>query len=256
MFKSHLTCPNFMCKHSFSTRYGGMSQNQFNSLNLGFSYGDDEDLVTKNWEFFSDMSNISIENLVWTKQVHKNKVAIVTAEDAGNNIKSHMEGYDGLVTNKKDVTLCIFTADCAPLLLYDIKEKIIGAIHCGWKPICSDIVKNAIDAFKKLGSKIENITACVGPCIGPCCFEVGQEVVDAFTELLGKGSSEKIVHTNDKNKQTIDLQEAIKIRLVQLGIPSKKVNKIEECTSCNVDKYFSYRKQNGDCGRMASIISL
>ncbi len=61
----------------------------------------------------------------------KNKIAIVDYEDCGEKIEDHLIGYDGLITNKKNLTLCIFTADCAPLLLYDQQAKIIGAIHCG-----------------------------------------------------------------------------------------------------------------------------
>lgn len=256
MNKSYITCKNFDCIHAFSTRLGGISNEEFSSLNLGFDYGDAKDCVNKNWSVFADATGIPIDNLIWTKQVHQNKIKIVTKKDAGDKTQDHLIGFDGLITKDKNVTLCIFTADCAPLLLHDKNSQIIGAIHCGWRPICADIINNAIETFKKLGAKTENISAAIGPCIGPCCFEVGKEVVDAFTKLLGKDSLSKIVKRHKGQTTNVNLQAAIEQRLTQLGVQKSNINKVEECTSCHNEKYFSFRKQNGKCGRMANVIRI
>ncbi|MDO5329326.1 MAG: peptidoglycan editing factor PgeF [Coriobacteriia bacterium] len=169
-------------------------------------------------------------------QVHKNNVEIVQKPGQYN-------ATDGLVTNKPGIKLCIFTADCAPLLLVDPINKIIGNLHCGWKPFVADIVKTGVDKMRELGAK--DIYAAIGPCINECCFETGEEVAIAFEKLLGKSCW---------NNRHSNLRAGIELRLNQLGIT--EVYHINECTCCNVNTYFSYRAENGNCGRLGHVIEL
>ena len=131
MEKIFENCNEFKCLHAFSTRLGGVSDSEFEALNLGFGYGDSDSNVIKNWDIFSKATKIPIDNLVWSKQVHKNKVKILARNFITSEINIGLNGYDGLVTNNENLTLCIFTADCTPVLLCDRKAKVIAALHCG-----------------------------------------------------------------------------------------------------------------------------
>lgn len=131
MNKIYENCEEFKCVHAFSTRLGGVSDGEFESLNLGFGYDDSDENAIKNWNIFSKATKIPINNLVWSKQIHKNKVKILPLDFIPSQINVGMNGYDGLVTNNENLTLCIFTADCTPVLLCDNKANVIAALHCG-----------------------------------------------------------------------------------------------------------------------------
>lgn len=102
----------------------------------------------------------------------------------------------------------------------------------------------------------ENTYAAIGPGIGQCCFETNNDVYDALLRCLGESANKCSNFDSEKNKYYIDLQKAVKIRLIQLGIKEKNIQTIRECTSCNSKKYFSYRHDNGKTGRMASVVQI
>src|SRR5699024_1596750 len=92
---------------------------------------------------------------------------------------------DGIVSATPGLTLFCFTADCAPVLLYDPAARVAGSIHCGWRSTVQDILRNAVGAMVSLGAEPGRISASVGPAIGPCCFETGTDVPEAVEKLLG-----------------------------------------------------------------------
>lgn len=251
-------CNDFNCPHAFSTKRGGVSSGYFSSLNLGYKYEDNINNIHKNWRIFEKATNISVEHLVRADQYHKTDVAIVDKNDSQNPENSTAIGeYDGLVTNDKDVCLVIFTADCAPVLLYDSKAQVIAALHCGWKPFSADIIKAGIEQMQKLGASTTNISAVIGPCISKCCFETGKEVVDAIDNLLDHTNHNFYKKSYEKaDKYYVDLPLAIKLKLQLAGIDKAKIYNIGQCSYCEKDKYFSYRRDNKLTGRMANIIKL
>lgn len=192
------------------------------------------------------------------RQVHKADVLVVSKKMVGAPSTGNYIGeFDGLVTNCPDVTLAVFTADCCPVLLYDENAQVVGALHCGWKPLCADIIFEGIKKMESLGAKPENISAGIGPCINQCCFETGPEVVEGVKSLIGAKTNKCfVVSKTCKNKFYVNLRKTVQIRLVQLGVPLQKISNINECTSCNNKKYFSYRAENGKTGRLANIIKL
>ena len=157
------------CPHGFSTRTGGVSDGIYKSLNLGMNRGDDKLRVIENWNRFLDSAGVRNREFVCGEQVHENNVHIATKDDLRPAYgPGEMNVADGYVTNLKDVPLAIFIADCVPVLLYDKKNKVIGAVHCGWRSTVADIQKNAVDKMVFLGAKEKDIVAAVGPAIGKC----------------------------------------------------------------------------------------
>ncbi|MCR5128246.1 MAG: peptidoglycan editing factor PgeF [Lachnospiraceae bacterium] len=250
--KSHLiTFP-----HGFSTRTGGVSEGIFASLNLGMSRGDDAEKVKENYRRFFASCGIDDIPFVCGKQVHGNHVMIV---DANNARPAYGYGTlyeaDGYVTATPGVPLVVFTADCIPLLLADEKNRVVAAVHSGWRSTVADIEKVAVKKMLECGAEMEQIHACVGPAIGKCCFEVGPEVIDAVNALLC--TDECSLYTQKENgKYMLDLKGVLKKCLLRTGISEENIEVITDCTMCLPEKYWSHRYTNGERGSQAAVIMI
>lgn len=253
--KSHiLTCP-----HGFSTRRGGVSGGIFESLNLGrLTLGDEPERVRENWRIFGAALGIDTSRFVHGLQVHGNHVRIASKEDAhGITEAASWDSADGYVTNIPGVPLAVFTADCAPLLLQDPEAGVIGAIHCGWRPVAADIIRNALEAMMSLGAAAANIRAAVGPCIHRCCFQTGPEVAEAMDELLkGEGAGLWSPDPAEDGKYRLDLPGVVERRLRQLGVKADNIEIIGQCTMCLPEIYWSHRSMGMARGSQANVIML
>ena len=154
-------------KHCFFSRKGGFSKGIYQSLNCGKGSKDNKKNVFRNLSLVSKKMKINQERLALMRQTHSNKVIIINKK----NKDSKKFNSDALITKMKGVALGVVTADCVPIILYDIKNQIIGCIHAGWKGASSGIIENTVKKFKKLNSK-NKIFASIGPCIGEKSYEV------------------------------------------------------------------------------------
>lgn len=177
-------------------------------------------------------------------QIHSNTIKIVNSSE-GWHEASTME-CDGLITDQKNLALTILTADCVPVLFYDRVNKVIGAVHAGWKGTQLQIASKAVDIMKKsFGSNPNDIHAYIAPSIGQCCYEVGGDVAKYFTQED---------YQNKGDKFMLDLPHINKTQLIQMKIPSENITLSNICTACEVDRFFSYRKECGCSGRFMSMI--
>ncbi|MCX7746812.1 MAG: peptidoglycan editing factor PgeF [Clostridia bacterium] len=243
--------------HCFTTRNGGVSEGDCFSLNLGLNRKDLKENVIENFKRVSDALGIDYKNFVFSNQVHDNKIKIVDESDRGKGlfIESNIIGYDGLVTNKKQVALVTFYADCVPIFFFDPLNEVIALAHSGWRGTVKEIGAEVLSTMKKnFGSQAEDIEVVIGPSIGDCCFEVGEEV---YREFIGVFPWSCIFcKKTGEGKWHIHLQEIIKRCLVLWGLAEDKVLLSEMCTKCNSDTFFSYRGSNGKTGVQAAIMQL
>ena len=161
-----------------------------------------------------------------------------------------IEDCDALITNVPYVVLTILTADCVPILLYDPEQKVVAAVHAGWKGSKAQIVKKTVKKMIQIfGSNASDIKAGIAPSIGGCCYEVGEEVAEHFFDLpqAYKQSGEKYM---------LDLPTVNKQQLLDVGIKIDNIEMSHICTACEVEHYFSYRKEHGCSGRFMSMIAL
>lgn len=243
--------------HGFSTRLGGFSKGDFSSLNLGMKLGDDKGTVTQNYQAFLNECKIGYRPFVYGNQVHKNHVHIATKKDAYFPFKNESPiEADGYVTNVPDLPLVIFTADCVPILLEDSKNKVIGAIHSGWRSTVADIEGEAIKQAIAIGAQTENIHIAIGPAIEKCCFEVGPEVIDATIALLGSELAGSFYSQKSNGKFMLDLKGVVKERFIQFGIAPDNIEYVGGCTMCNNDRYYSHRVSGLNRGSLACSIML
>jgi len=185
-------------------------------------------------------------------QTHSDNIAIIqNIESKGwRGQESVIEDCDALISDKKGVMLTILTADCVPILLFDPKRHIIGAVHAGWRGTEQKIVSKTIQRMQQIfGSNPTDILAGVAPSIGRCCYEVGEDVAQHFFE-------ESEAFSKKEGKFMLDLPHLNKIQLLQSGLLEKNIEMSSICTACEVDKYFSYRKEQGCSGRFMSMIGL
>ena len=238
-------------RHFISTRNGGVSKPPFDTLNLSFNVSDDPKHVAVNRQILSSALGFNLELMTTAKQVHGNKVAVVTKATRGKGAIDHgsaLAGIDAMVTNVPGILLMIQAADCVPLLFYDPKQKVIAATHAGWRGTILKIARNTVSSMvKRFKSDPAYIYVGIGPSIGPCCYEVGRKVIrEASKDLL------KI--RNGKNY--FDLWKANKSQLIEAGIPASNIEVSKICTHCSSDIFFSSRAGGGITGRFGAGIML
>jgi len=242
--------------HCFTTRRGGVSKGEYDSLNMAFNKTDDRKNVEENYRRVADALNIDIGSMVFSNQVHQSKIRVVTEEDRGKGIirKSDIIGYDGLVTDSKEVTLVTFYADCVPVFLFDPEKTVISIAHSGWRGTAMKISKEALMKMKeKFLCEPQNIVAAIGPSIGKCCFEVGDDVYDEFKAKIDW--SVEYCERKDQ-KWHFDLPAIIKRTLIDEGVKEENIVLSDICTKCNKDLFFSHRGDNGKTGTMVGIMKI
>lgn len=229
-----------------STRNGGVSEGAYSSLNLGRNTGDLAENVHKNTLRLCAASGIDPNQLVCSDQVHG--TAILTAEKPG-----HFQGYDALITDKKNLFLCIFTADCYPILIYDPRHNASGAVHAGWKGSAGRIVMKTIEAMQmRFNSVPAECLAYIGTGISAGAYEVGREVAMRFPADCGLQSP----LGQENEKYCLDLGMVNYRQLLASGIPPLHIEQSPFCSVRDSNLFFSYRRDQGITGRMASLIGV
>lgn len=205
-------------------------------------------------DLFEDLSqilNISKEKIFSAKQVHGTDVLVITDN---NYDKKDIGEKDGLVTNVKNIALCTYHADCVPIYFYDNNKQVIGIAHAGWKGTLNNINKNIIDNMVgKFDCNLKDIYVAIGPSIGPCCYEIGEDVFELFIQEYNENPN---IFVKVDKKIFLNLWEVNKINILNLGIEENNISNNQICTSCNVDKFHSYRKEKGTKSRMIAAITL
>lgn len=244
--------------HCFTTRAGGVSEGPFSSMNIGFGTGDSSENVKKNMEIMINRLKLDIDNIVETHQTHTNNCVYVTEEHKGKVLLEYsqtgMKDIDGIYTDKKNITLMSFHADCTPIFLYDPVKRVIGLAHAGWRGTVQNIGGIMIRKFKEMfNSDPKDIIAAIGPSLCQNCFEVDEDVKDLFLE------NDK--HFNDFMiqkgvKYHFDLWEINKYLLLKEGLDKQNIEISGACTKCRNDLFFSHRGQGGKRGLMAGLIMM
>ena len=198
-------------------------------------------------EFGSDTLHFMVAD-----QTHSDNIHIITNEhtQGWKSLESAIENCDALITNQRNVVLTILTADCVPLLLFDPIQNAIAAVHAGWKGSKLEIVKKTVDKMSQVfGSKPKDIIAGIGPSIGACCYEVSKDVADHFSHMPH-------AYMPKHDKYMLDLPYINKQQLIDAGLKEHHIEMSNICTACEVDRFFSYRQEDGCSGRFMSLIVL
>lgn len=243
--------------HGFSTRFGGVSQGIYHSMNLSYTRGDDKKAVDENFQRFCSVIHIDWEKVCSTDQTHTANVRVVTKEDAGHGIRTQKKYFnvDGQITNVPGIPLISYHADCVPLFFVDPVKKAIGLTHSGWKGTAARIGANTILAMQEnYGSDPKDILAVIGPSICQKCYEVSQEVADIFQAQFRV--SDKLLYKKGNGKYQLNLWEANNQVLLDAGMLPEHITQTSWCTGCHPERLWSHRKSGNDRGSLAAFLCL
>ncbi len=238
-------------KHGFFNSNGGQSKNIYKSLNCGPGSLDNKTDIKKNLQIVRKKISSKAKNIFLLNQFHSNKFIFI---DEGYKNKKKPKA-DAIITNQRNLPIAVLTADCAPILIYDDKMKMIAAIHVGWKGAFKGIIKKVIKFMIKKGCLLENITAVIGPSISLKNYEVKEDFKKKF---IKKDKKNFMFFKSKKNKLYFDLTNYIHTSLKTIKIKHIDVLKIDTFDIKN--KFFSARRalklKHNDYGRNISIIML
>ena len=236
-------------KHCFFSRKGGFSKGIYKSLNCGRGSKDKKKNILKNLNFISKKMLVSKSKLILMNQTHSAKVIEINKINYKKKINS-----DAMITKIKGIALGVLTADCVPIIIYDIKNEIVGCIHAGWKGALSGIITNTVNKIKKLNSA-NKIYASIGPCIGKKSYEVDANFYKKFLNKSKKNV--KYFSNKNKNKKLFNLRKFIADKLIELNV---KVDHVNHDTFKEKMNFFSYRRscklRHTDYGRCISTVCL
>lgn len=249
--------PNISC--FVTTRHGGCSQGDYASFNCTPYTGDDATCVRRNQEILCASLPQSPKELIIPYQTHSTQIlAIDEAYLQANEEEQHtlLQGIDALITRKPGYCLCISTADCVPILLYDRVHEAVAAVHAGWRGTVNYILGHTLDKMRALyGTDGKDIIACIGPSISFPAFEVGDEVYETFREN-GFRMDYISEWKPETHKYHIDLWAANRLQLLDFGVPSSQVETAGICTFTQHEDFFSARRLGIKSGRILSGIMI
>ena len=193
-----------MVKHCFTTRMGGVSKNEFSSLDLSFNRGDDIEAVKENFRRVAEAMEVPAGQIVCSDQTHTTNVRKVTAEDAGSGLTKERPYHDvdGLITDVPGLMLATFYADCVPLYFVDTKHRAIGLSHSGWRGTVNRMGRATLKAMAEAyGTVPKDVWCAIGPSICQDCYEVSEDVALEFEqEFSGHGS--EIMYRKENGKMS------------------------------------------------------
>lgn len=250
IYRSELLLRLSWLLQGFSTRTGGSSTGPYATLNLGMTTGDLPSRVAANRERFFSVFGLTPGKVYGVRQVHGQKIFVVREKEAVGT-EAELPAADGLVTALPGVAVTTVHADCVPIIIVDPVRRVVAAVHAGWRGTLAGIVFNALET---MGAEYQtdpaDCWAAIGPAIGECCYRVPQERVDLFysrwPDLFGP----------EPPAGRLDLAGINRDLLRKAGLSKGNIDLAGVCTSCRREEFFSYRRDQGETGRMLSLAVL
>lgn len=222
----------------FSTKIGLNRKNPY-FFNTSLSVGDKQKNVAENRNEFYNFFKLTEENILMQKQTHSSNI---TFSDKAGIIPDN----DALITNVKKIGLVVSSADCCPVFIYEKKEKVIAAIHSGWRGTQKEIVRKTVEKMKKeLNCNPFEMIVYIGPSINQVNYEVGEEVATLFSEKYLKKQNGKIF---------LDVTGANYDMLIESGISKESIQKSNLCSYEMENLLHSYRRDGNKSGRAFGLI--
>ena len=217
--------------------------------NMSLNYGDTVGALEHRKGFLSGLG-IDHRKLVCAKQVHGDRVRVAARKDSGSgalNYESAIADTDAFITDKLNLPLVIFTADCLSIFFYDPENPAIGVAHAGWRSTHARIAEKTIKLMQeRFGTQAQHLIVTFGPSIRKCCYEVGKEFLGLFPQEVRESGG----------KHYLDLAGINKRLLLDSGVEEGNISDANICTCCRNDRFFSFRKEGKNCGRMISVMML
>lgn len=247
-------------RHLFSTRFGGVSEGIYRSMNLSYTRGDKKEAVDENFRRIAAVLSCSVEDIVCSDQTHTTNLRVAGRRDGGKGITGPKDyrDVDGLLTDEPGVYLATFYADCVPLYFVDKKRRAIALAHSGWRGTVARMGQCVVEKMREVyGTDPADLVAVVGPSICQECYEVGEDVAEAFTEAFCRqGQAEELLLKKGGGKYQLDLWRANELVLTEAGISPENIQVTDLCTCHNSRYLFSHRASRGQRGNLGAFLGL
>ncbi len=256
----YLTFPAFshtgQVNHLFSTRFGGISEGIYATMNFSYTRGDKKESVDENFNRIARVLSCESSDFVCSDQTHTTNIRIVTGKDRGKGVKKPKDyrDIDGLLTDEEGIALATFYADCVPIYFMDVKKRVIGLAHSGWRGTAGRIGEKMISLMQEnYGCEKKDILAAIGPSICADCYEVSEDVAIVFKSEFG---DTVLKDGRETGKYQLDLWKANKMILLESGLTSSQISMANICTCCNDKILYSHRASQGKRGNLGAFIML
>lgn len=186
---------------------------------------------------------------VRVKQVHGNEIAL--SVDTSTDLQINADAH---ITKTPNLGLCIATADCVPVLIFQKSGPFIAAIHAGWRGVANKIIPMTVAKMNELGVEISSMEIYIGPHIQQPSFEVGHDVREEILATLPPGSDRTLVYQESGDgKSLVDLNKIVLTQLSQSRISSNQIHNFPKDTFRDL-KFHSHRRDKEKAGRQLSFI--
>ena len=248
--------------HGVFTRKGGHSAPPFDGLNVATTTGDDPASARRNQRVITSELGLP---LVSARIAHGADYCVIEREtpnepDDALRARTRQSVADAMITAETGLGLFWGFGDCAPILLYDPRHRVIALAHGGWRGAAGAIGPRTIDAMReRFGSRPEELLAGVGPAIQSCCYQVDDTVYDAFQRDPRARDSATFTQRPDDNDSAalyLDVTESNARQLLAAGVRSDHLDVASHCTGCAADLFYSHRKRPQADGRFGVVIGL
>lgn len=241
----------------FTSRQGGSSKGVYSGFNLALHVGDDPIIVLSNRQKACQLMDAELSHLVCCQQVHDDRVVVVDETNRGRgsiDYEDSLPETDGLITSIPGLVLTTFYADCIPVYFFDPLRKVVALSHSGWKGTMAGIAVKTMQIMqKRFGSQPQNIMVYIGPGIDKCCFEIQSDLADKVADSF---LNDRDIIRMEQERIFWDLKDTIRRSLIYQGVKGRHITVSDRCTSCCTDYFYSFRKERGNTGRMAAMITL
>ena len=242
-----------------SSRLGGVSTGPYHALNLALSVGDEQAAVVKNRTLLCEAIDVDITAVTVGELAHGTNIVVATPSSKGKGTADRFQSFpctDGLITNRLDTPLLILVADCAVLSFFDPKRQVIALGHGGWRGTVGGIVRKVVEKMNEaFDCHPADIRVGMSPSIGPCCYQVREDVINAFHAAFPDQAQRFFVPQPDGSVH-LDMWTAIKWQLLDSGIQDEHIEVAGICTACHTDLFYSHRAEKGKTGRFGGLIVL
>lgn len=242
-----------------TTRHGGAGTGNYGTFNCTPYTGDDPESVRRNQALLCDSLPQRPRELIIPFQTHGTAALVIDEaflQTDEANRREMLQGIDALITSEPGCCICVSTADCIPILLYDKNHRTVAAVHAGWRGTVNRILALTLRRMKSLcGTEGKDVIACIGPGISLPAFEVGDEVYEAF-----RANGFPMDYISEwkpaTHKYHIDLWAANRLQLTDFGVPPEQVQTAGICTYTRHEDFFSARRLGIKSGRILSGIMI
>jgi polyphenol oxidase len=217
---------------------GGSSSGNFENFNLAFNVNDRLENVIANRSILKSHFHLP-SNPVWINQIHSS--ICVNASKLKSNIEA-----DAIFTSKPGEVCGVLTADCLPVFVSNKDGSKVGVAHAGWRGLINGVIESLVKSFNCEGN---NLIVHLGPAISLNFFEVGEEIKELY---LSKNENFNRSFSFNNDKHYLDLYEAA--RIVLDGLNVELISGGNHCTFKESGRFFSYRRDGINSGRMAHLI--